>query len=72
MAKEKVVIYGKDTCPYTTAARQDYEARGFDVVYINVKQSEENMEQMLKFSNGSRVVPVIVEGGMVVCGFGGT
>lgn len=72
MAKDKVIIFGKDTCPYTTAAREEYAARGFDVEYIDVKASAENMAMMLKFSNGSRQVPVIVENGMVVCGFGGT
>lgn len=30
------------------------------------------MEEMLKVSGGRRVVPVIVEGGVVVQGFGGS
>jgi glutaredoxin 3 len=69
--REKVTIYGKDTCPYTTAAREDYAKKGYDVRYVNVKASPENMEEMLRVSKGSRLVPVIVEGGMVVEGFGG-
>jgi glutaredoxin len=30
------------------------------------------MEEMLEFSGGGRQVPVIVEGGKVTIGFGGT
>ncbi len=69
--REKVIIYGKDTCPYTTAAREEYAKKGYDVEYINVETSAENMEKMLKLSGGSRVVPVIVDGGIVRTGFGG-
>ncbi len=69
--REKVIIYGKDTCPYTTAAREEYAKKGYDVDYVDVKASPENMDRMLKVSQGSRVVPVIVEGGMVRSGYGG-
>lgn len=70
--REKVIIYGKDTCPYTNAARDDYAKKGFDVEYVNVKASPENMAKMLEVSGGRRNVPVIVEGGMVAVGYGGT
>ncbi|HEY4705959.1 MAG TPA: glutaredoxin-like UXV-star protein, partial [Thermodesulfobacteriota bacterium] len=43
-----------------------------EVVYHNVKASPEKLEEMLKWSKGARQVPVIVEGGMVTQGFGGT
>lgn len=69
---EKVIIYGKDTCPYTSAARDEYAKKGYDVEYINVKASAENMEKMLNIGGGQRTVPVIVEGGQVIHGFGGT
>jgi glutaredoxin 3 len=42
------------------------------VRYIDVKQDKKSLEQMLKFSNGVREVPVIVEDGKVTIGFGGT
>jgi len=32
-----VLIYGKDSCPYTADAREHYGSRG-DVQYINVKK----------------------------------
>lgn len=67
-----VVIYGKDTCPYTQAARDDYEARGVTVDYRNVKKNPADLREMLKHSGGRRLVPVIVEDGRVTIGFGGT
>jgi glutaredoxin len=67
-----VVIYGKDGCPYTQAARDDYERRHVPFEYINVKKSAAELERMLTYSEGRRAVPVIVEDGTVTIGFGGT
>jgi glutaredoxin 3 len=67
-----VVIFGKDTCPYTNAARDDYQKRGLRVEYVNVKKNPEDLDRMLRYSNGRRQVPVIVEDGNVTIGFGGT
>ncbi len=54
------------------AAREDYAKRGVEVEYINVKADPANMDRMLEVTGGGRDVPVIVEGGEVVIGFGGT
>lgn len=67
-----VTIYGKDTCPYTQAARDDYARRGVPFEYFNVKKDAAQLERMLTFSNGRRAVPVIVDDGTVTIGFGGT
>jgi glutaredoxin len=40
--------------------------------YINVKKNPAELERMLGFSSGRRVVPVIVEDDRVTIGFGGT
>ncbi len=69
---KKVTIFGKDDCPYTTGAREDYAGRGFSVEYINVKKDPQAMDRMLEFSAGRREVPVIVEDGKATVGFGGT
>ena len=66
------LIFGKDTCPYTIAAREDFEARGIAFEYVNVKRDQADLERMLKYSRGQRRVPVIVEGEKVTIGFGGT
>jgi glutaredoxin 3 len=67
-----VLIFGKDSCPYTQAAREDYVARGLTVDYRNVKKSPDDLARMLEYSAGRRLVPVIVEAGRVTIGFGGT
>jgi glutaredoxin len=67
-----VTIFGKDTCPYTQAALEDYERRQIAFEYVNVKKSAAELERMLTFSAGQRRVPVIVEDGKVTIGFGGT
>ena len=40
--------------------------------YLNVKRSEAHLTEMLKHSGGARQVPVIVEGGRVSTGYGGS
>jgi len=72
MPASAVVIYGKDTWPYTTEAREAYSAKGYRVDYRNVKKSAPDLDAMLVHSKGARKVPVIVEDGRVTIGFGGT
>lgn len=67
-----VLIFGKDGCPYTQAARDDYATRKVAAQYINVTKNPAALERMLTFSNGARRVPVIVDEGKVSIGFGGT
>jgi glutaredoxin 3 len=69
---DEVLIYGKDSCPYTAAAVEDYQARQVPYRYINVKKDRAELDQMLKLTGGRRQVPVIVEAGRVTIGFGGT
>lgn len=69
---DKVLIFGKDDCPYTSDARADYSRRNIPFDYINVIKGDAEMGRMLKFSGGKRDVPVIVEDGNVIVGFGGT
>lgn len=69
---EPVVIYGKDDCPYTRAAREDYQARGVPVAYHDVRRDPEAMRRFLELSGGERRVPLIVDRGRVSAGFGGS
>jgi len=66
-----VLIFGKDSCPYTNAALDHYRAQG-TVEYFNVKKNAADLERMLSYSRGERRVPVIVDQGKVTIGFGGT
>jgi len=67
-----VLIYGKDQCPYTTAAREDHAKRQVPFEYINVIADGTKLKEMLKHSKGVRKVPVIVDGDKVTIGFNGT
>jgi glutaredoxin 3 len=67
-----VQIFGKDGCPYTQAARDQYVAQNIPFEYINVRKDPANLERMLEVSKGERRVPVIVEGEKVTIGFGGS
>ena len=66
-----VVIYGKDSCPYTADAREHYGRLG-EMQYLNVKKDAAALQRLLELTNGKRLVPVIVEDGKVTIGFGGT
>jgi glutaredoxin len=67
-----VTIFGKDTCPYTQAARDHYLVEGIPFEYVNVRKDPVGLGRMLEFSGGLREVPVIVADGKVTIGFGGT
>jgi glutaredoxin 3 len=67
-----VLIFGKDGCPYTQAARDHYQAQKTPFQYLNVKKSPADLQRMLEYSKGARRVPVIVDEGNVTVGFGGT
>jgi glutaredoxin len=54
------------------AAREEYAKKNATVRYIDVKHDADGMQQMLEASNGRREVPVIVDGGKVTIGYGGT
>ena len=69
---DEVLIYGKDSCPYTVAARDDCKDRGVPFRYVNVKKDAAGLERMLALTKGQRRVPVIVEGEKITIGFGGT
>ena len=67
-----VLIFGKEHCPYTSAAIEHYSGRDVEFEYIDVKQDRADLERMLGYSGGHRRVPVIVDEGKVTIGWGGT
>lgn len=67
-----VLIFGKEHCPYTSAAIEDYSRRDVEFEYIDVKKDRAELERMLGYSGGYRRVPVIVDEGKVTIGWGGT
>jgi glutaredoxin len=66
-----VLIFGKDNCPYTQAARDHYAKRKVAFEYLNVRKNAADLDRMLGYSKGRREVPVIVDGDSVTIGFAG-
>ena len=67
-----VLIFGKDGCPYTQAARDHYAEAHIAFEYVNVRKNPPELDRMLVHSKGIRRVPVIVDHDKVTIGFGGT
>jgi glutaredoxin len=53
-------------------AREAKTQEGYRVDYRDVKEEPRYLDEMLRLSKGVRKVPVLVEGGQVSIGFGGT
>ncbi|MFH1699049.1 MAG: glutaredoxin family protein [Candidatus Zixiibacteriota bacterium] len=67
-----VKMFTKPGCPYCAAARENYNDRGVEFEDINVIDNPRAQEELLKLSNGERIVPVIVDSGEVKLGWGGS
>ena len=68
---EKILIFGKNTWPFTNAAREAYAQEGKSVIYVDVLADTAGLDNMLEYSGGTRKVPVIVDQGNVIIGFKG-
>ncbi len=68
---EKVLVFGKDTWPYTTEAREAFAKQGKEVEYLDVHGDGDALKSMLEYTKGAREVPTIVEQGKVTIGFNG-
>lgn len=67
-----VQIFGKSDCPYTSAARLDFQKRGVQVEYFDVEEDAGAMRRFLELAHGDRRVPLVVEEGRISQGFGGS
>jgi glutaredoxin len=68
----RIIVFGKDDCCYTAAAKEDLARRKQPYEYHNVTKEQESLQKMLDLTGGARLVPVIVEHGYIKIGFGGT
>lgn len=50
-------IYGKPTCPHTLRALDAYPT----ALFMDVLENKTWMDEMLKFTDGKRRIPVIVD-----------
>ena len=68
---DKILIFGKNTWPFTIAAREAYAKEGREVEYFDVLSQSDKLDTMLKYSSGKRKVPIIVDEGKILIGYNG-
>jgi len=66
-----IVMYTKPGCPYCAAARNDLVARGVEFEEIDVYATPGARDIVARLTDGTMVVPVLVEDRDVHVGFGG-
>lgn len=54
------MIFGKRDCPHTQKALADYKKDLKSFIFIDVDNNPRGLEQLLEYSNGKHIVPVIV------------
>jgi C_GCAxxG_C_C family probable redox protein len=69
-APEKVVIYTSANCPSCDEAKKDLEERGVPYEEISTEGNPRAVEEVMRLSNGTGIVPIIVTGEEVKIGFG--
>lgn len=55
------MIYGKKDCPHTQKAREDFKRKAIPFIFIDIDNNPKGLEQLLEYSDGKYIVPVIVD-----------
>jgi len=55
------MIFGKNDCPHTKKAREDFLRQNKSFVYVNVEDDPKALEKLLEYTDGKYMVPVIVD-----------
>lgn len=67
----KVVLYTKPGCPFCANAKQDLKERGVSYEEVDIENNPRAVEEVMRLSGGSGIVPIMVSGDEVKVGFGG-
>ena len=71
MTQPSTIIYTHPDCAFSAAAKMDFRQRKVEYVEIDVSREADKIPDLLALSNGERITPVIVEGGVISLGFKG-
>jgi glutaredoxin len=66
-----IVIYTHPDCAYSAAAKMEFRRNRIKYTEVDISKQRDKIPELLEFSNGERVTPVIVENGQVTIGFKG-
>ena len=58
--KNEIIMYGTDWCPDCVRAKLVFKKLGVAFTYINTDRDKEAEELVIKFNNGTRIVPTII------------
>jgi glutaredoxin len=67
-----VTVYTKPGCPFCAAAKKHYADMAVPFEEIDVKSNPGAVQTVLKLTGGVRAVPVVIEDGQLMIGFGGS
>ncbi len=70
-APQKAILYTRPDCPFCAEAKQDLEERGASYEEISIEVTPKAVEEVMRLSSGTGVVPILVSGDEVKVGFGG-
>lgn len=68
---EMITIYGKLSCPFSERALEHYRNLGCAIAYVDLDREPDRLPELLAYTLGERLVPVIVRGSEVELGFEG-
>lgn len=68
---EIAILYTRPDCEYSGALRDELDAAGRSYREIDVSIHTEAIKDLLKYTDGDRITPVLVEGDQVSVGFRG-
>lgn len=61
----RVTLYTRDGCPHCDAQRERLSSTDDRVEEVNLTRSPQAMTELLKLTDGRRIVPVIVRGAKI-------
>ena len=70
-SRENIILYTTPGCPFCATARQELAQEGTTFQEISVENNPEATEAVMRLSNGTGIVPILISGDDVRVGFGG-
>jgi len=67
----QVTIYTMPGCPFCAAAKQDLEERGVPYKELSTQNDPKVAQEVMRLSNGTGIVPILVTDEEIKVGFGG-
>ena len=70
-AAPTLTIYTHPECPYSSAAKGDFDQSNIEYHEIDISIHPEAMDELMRLTDGERITPVIVDGDDITIGYYG-